>query len=124
MNSVSVDYHTRAIKWVDGKPTLEMIPILTKDSLKKLPELALSLPYERTPLEKELDHHPEYDGMSKGEVMFHKLASQAAEGDLPAIKEMLDRILGKPKQEVESKRLSLTYTDYLDELRRQEEEEL
>ena len=53
--------------------------------------------------------------MTNAEVMIVKLARSAAGGDQEATSMLLDRVLGRPKQSVESKNLSMTYADVLKE---------
>jgi hypothetical protein len=60
----------------------------------------------------------EFSGMTNAEVMIVKLARAAARGDKDSTAAMLDRVLGKPKQSVESKSMKLTYEDYLKEMAR------
>ena len=58
--------------------------------------------------------------MSNIEVMWIRLAEKAANGDTGAMNMMFDRILGKPKQSVETASVSMTYQDFLEQLKRSE----
>lgn len=106
-----------AIKWVNGVPE-PVYKDITPTSIKQLANVALSMPYEG-----EIDPNlgikivePRFQGMTNAEVMWVKIAEQAASGDLDAAKIILDRVLGKPKQSVESTSLSMTYEQYLEHL--------
>lgn len=113
----------RIIKWVDGRPVPTNIDILDKEAVAELPIAVLSLPYERSELEKELGVDEEFEGMSNGEVALVVQARRASRGDSKALEMLMDRIVGKPKQQIESKNLNLSYEDYLKELARKIEEE-
>lgn len=54
--------------------------------------------------------------MTNGEVAAIRHARKAASGDFKATQDILDRIMGKPKQSVESTTTTLNYLDYLDYL--------
>ena len=112
------------IAWVDGVPIVEYRQMLTVDILNDLPIAALSLPYKRTAKQKFLDREIEFEGMTNAEVMSIRLARRAAAGEMEAIKTIQDRILGKPKQQIESRSITETYTQYLERLAEKEEEKL
>ncbi len=59
---------------------------------------------------------PEYLGKTNLEVMSLQLMGRAARGDLAAINMVYDRLIGKPKQFVESTNLNVSYSDWLDSL--------
>ena len=59
--------------------------------------------------------------MSNIEVMWIRLAEKAANGDMGAMSMMFDRLLGKPKQSVETASVSMTYQEFLKELAKQNE---
>ena len=131
----------RTITWGrDGLPVPTNVPLLSKPGIENLAVVAASLPYkvpdlvlppapavdaskmdaERYELEKarliaEHEAELEFDGLTNAEVMFIKIARRAASGDSAAENTLLDRMLGKPKQSVESKNLNLTYEDLLRE---------
>ncbi len=103
------------IKWVNGMPEPAYKDI-NPSSVKQLATTALSLPYEGE-YNEELGMNiiePRFEGMSNAEVMWVRMAERAAQGDLDAAKILLDRVLGKPKQSVESTSMSLTYPEYLE----------
>lgn len=103
------------IKWVNGMPEPAYKDI-NPSSVKQLATTALSLPYEGE-YNEELGMNiieARFEGMSNAEVMWVRMAERAAQGDLDAAKILLDRVLGKPKQSVESTSMSLTYPEYLE----------
>jgi hypothetical protein len=105
-----VDYST-VLKWVDGKPTLVGVPIVkgpTDVRMKDLLMQAMNLPYEG------LD--PRYVGLTKGEALIIDLVDQASQGNRDARKEVLDRALGKPMQNIKSLTVRGTISDFLDGL--------
>jgi hypothetical protein len=133
----------RMIAWTpEGLPVPVSVPMLSKAGIEELATAALSLPYKIEPLalvdipasappelqsrlqiendaaEKAYEAELEFQGMTNAEVMIVKLARAAARGDKDATASMLDRVLGKPKQSVESKSMKLTYEDYLKEMAR------
>jgi hypothetical protein len=132
----------RVITWTpEGLPVPTSQPLLSKRGIEELASVALSLPYvvpqpelppepaPEAPLtvtekyERERDaildkYHAEVEkfaGMTNAEVMMVRQAEKAANGDSGAANDILDRVLGKPKQSVESKNLNLTYEDMLKE---------
>ncbi|MBT5303851.1 MAG: hypothetical protein HOL31_02075 [Candidatus Scalindua sp.] len=111
------------VVWEDGSPRVVYKQMITKEVLDDLPIAALSLPYKRTPKEIMLDEDVEFEGLTNAEVMNIRLARRAAAGEMEAIKTIQDRVLGRPKQSIESKSITQTYTEYL-EMVAQEEEEL
>jgi hypothetical protein len=131
------------IAWTpEGLPVPVSVPMLSKAGIEELATAALSLTYKIEPLvlsdippsaspaekariaaendrlEKAHESELEFEGMTNAEVMIVKLARAAARGDKDSTAAMLDRVLGKPKQSVESKSMKLTYEDYLKEMAR------
>ncbi len=104
----------RMIVWgADGLPRPSSAPSLSPASISELATVALSLPYKPDPLVP--SEAEEFEGMTNAEVMIVKLARSAAGGNMAATTELLDRVLGRPKQSVESKTMSMTYADVLKE---------
>jgi hypothetical protein len=103
------------IEWVDGLPRPRYAEPYTREQVAALQSVALALPYELicdhegVPLPEEL----RFQGMSNGEVGSIRLVEAFARGDLDAGKYVLDRQLGKPKQQVESLSMTMTYKDFL-----------
>ena len=133
----------RMIAWTpEGLPVPVSVPMLSKAGIEELATAALSLTYKIEPLvladippsaspaekariaaendrlEKAYESELEFEGHTNAEVMIIKLARAAAGGDKDATSSMLDRVLGRPKQSVESKSLKLSYEDYLKEMAR------
>jgi len=110
------------IKWVNGMPE-PAYENISPQSVKQLATSALSLPYEG-----EYDEdlgikvvEERFAGMSNAEVMWVRIAEKAAAGDLSAAGLILDRVLGKPKQSVESTSMTLSYPEYLELIAKQEQ---
>lgn len=112
------------ITWDNGNPVIAYKEMLTKEVVAELPLAALSARYERTDEEKVLGEALDFEGLTLAEVMNIRLARSAANGELDAIKTILDRTLGKPKQSIQSTKLSMTYTEYLDQLAQKEDEDI
>ena len=111
-----IKHYERYISWIDGAPVPATREILRKEVFEVLPTTVLSLPYEPTPSDIELGQQDRFTGMTNGEVMLLRIAEQAAGGDQDAAKMLLDRILGKPRQHVEVKKLTMTYQDFLEQV--------
>lgn len=108
-----VIHFDQKIVWVGGKPVCKYTKIIDKDAVADLPLAAVGLPYKRDTLEIELGVDEEFEGMSNAEVMMIKMARGAARGDRADRREVLDRILGKPKTSAEVKTVKVDYNDYL-----------
>ncbi len=119
-----LDHYKLMIKWVDGRPVPTYSKMITKEAVSQLPLTVLSLPYERTPLEKECGVDEEYEGMTNGEVAMVRLAKEAARGSYRAIDMLQDRAIGKPKISTENKNINMTYEDLLDVIAKNEGYEL
>lgn len=90
-------------------------PLITKNQLQDLYMAAAAQPFI---CEDPLDPDFPYNGMTCAEVMVRKQILKAAQtGDAEMV---MDRLLGRPKQSVESTKLSLTYEDFLKETARKE----
>ncbi len=111
--------------WQEGLP----IPInsrpMAKEQLSALFPAALSLPYQG-----EWNHEtqsyfiePRFRGLTDGEVLIERLKEKALGGDLKAMDMIFDRIMGKPKQAVETVSMNMSYSEYLDHLAAQDEQE-
>lgn len=109
----------RVIVWdKDGTPVPSASPMMAKTQIQEAARAALSLPYQCAPDGTEA----EFEGMSNVEVALVKASRAAAHGDLDALHDLLDRVLGKPKQQSEIKSVRLTYEDLLSEMARLEPE--
>lgn len=106
----------------------ELVPVavssrvVTKKGLKKLVASSLSLPYEGEYVDQngkvqfDPDLAIEFKGMTKAEVMSIQMARKAAAGDISTANSILDRIVGKPTQKIESESKELTLVGFLDSL--------
>jgi hypothetical protein len=86
--------------------------MLSPKNVEDLASTALSLPYKTDPFSVSDE---EFVGMTNAEVMLVRMARLAAGGDLSAANVLLDRVLGKPKQSIESKNVNVSYADVLKE---------
>ncbi len=110
------------VDWTDGTPTVVYRQMITPEVLSDLPLAALSLPYKRSEEDIFLGNEEEFEGRTNAEVMNIRLARRAAAGEMEATKLIQDRILGRPKQQIESRSVTQTYTQYLEMLAEEEEE--
>jgi len=99
------------IVWENNVPRCVDRDVFPATEIKSVTEAILAEPFYDP-----LGIWPEYEGMSKGEVVLRQLIHAATRGDRDATKELLDRLVGRPKQQIESKRLTMSYQDYLDGL--------
>jgi len=102
------------IVWENNVPRLEGRDSFPVQQIKTVAQAILAEPFEDP-----LELWPEYVGMSKGEVVLRQLIHRATLGEETATRELLDRLIGKPKMQVETKRLNMSYQDFLDEIDRQ-----
>ena len=112
MNKIQ-SYESRIV-WEEGVPRVKLQTMVTKEVLTDLPVAALSLPYKRSDKDIFLERELEFEGKTNAEVMNIRLARKAAAGNTDAAKTIQDRILGKPKQQVESHSITETYSQWLD----------
>ena len=104
------NYATQLV-WRDGKPVVIGKPIIDspiQDQMRTLMEEAMNLPYD--------GEDQRYIGLTKGQAIVVDLIDQASLGDKDARKEVLDRVLGKPVQNIKSVTLRTTLEDFLDNL--------
>lgn len=106
-----VQEYSKQIVWVDGKPTVQGIPAPfgqknTSENLKALMKETLNLPYS--------GRNPAYQGLTKGEAIILSMLDDAAAGDKDARQELLDRLMGKPKQTVESLKIEGSLEEFLE----------
>ena len=110
------------IRWENGVPVPCYGQSLQANNFKDLSLLAFSLPYEGE-IDKETGERiidPEFVGMTNAEVMYVKLGQYAAQGDLDAATFLLDRIIGKPKQQTENLSVKMGYQEFLEALSEQD----
>jgi hypothetical protein len=107
------------IEWRDNVPHVVGKEAFTKVSLSAMAVAAVSLPYKPVTFinddgEEQVDPEElEFEGLSNGEVMLIRQARNAALGDYDSTVMLLDRICGKPKQQIDSTTMTLTLQDYL-----------
>lgn len=109
----------RLVKWENGVPvaTSERVP-LKKEDISVILGQALVAPFDKDPAYERAE-----DGnLTNLEVMAHSLARAAAFGDIKAVEVILDRILGKPKQQTENINMRMSYQDFLDSINKNENE--
>lgn len=110
----SVIYQGEII-WLDGVPSLKnnltRISSRPADSLRDLMTLALDLPYD--------GKDPSLQGLTNGEAMIISQARAAANGDSTARGEIMDRIMGRPQQNIKSVHLSGDINELLDNVARE-----
>lgn len=104
----------RLVVWDEaGNPLVTTAPLITKRQLTDLYMAAAAQPFV---CEDPLNPDFIYNGLSCAEVMIRKQMLLAAQtGNAEAV---MDRLLGRPTQSVESKRLVMTYEEALREIGR------
>jgi hypothetical protein len=115
-NNLSLSTH---IEWHNNLPRVVGREVLSKQVITDLHPAVLTLDY--VPRRSEdtgeiLPGEEEFIGKMNIEVAMIRAARDCAYGDYDKLEKMLDRILGKPKQSVETKSMTMTYQDYLDSL--------
>lgn len=107
----TVPYRTKLV-WENGRPKAVGVPILFDGSselrIKDLMRETLNLPYEGS--------DPKYQGLTKGEAIILQMVDQASHGDRKARMELMDRLIGRPMQNVKSVNLKGNLADFLDQL--------
>lgn len=98
------------IAWIDGLPTLVSAPVKfaenPKAAMQALLEKCLDLPYD--------GKDPSLLGLTQGEAVIVNLIRDAAGGDQDARAAVLDRLLGKPQQNIKAVHLSGDLNEFLD----------
>ncbi len=108
------------IGWKNGLPEITYKEMLSKEIIADLPLVAISMPYKRSDEEVLLGIDTDLEGLTIAEVMNIRMARKAANGDKEAFKLIQDRVLGRPKQQIESTKISMSYSDYLDSITEEE----
>jgi len=109
------------IVWENGVPRAVVEqPHFSKENaanlLADLSIINLNFPYE--------GKDEKYFGMTKGEAIAAQFVEAAASGDKAAIKEVMDRVMGKPQQNIKSVAIKGTLGDFLDTLDTSDAEEV
>ncbi len=106
-----VEYKT-LLTWKDGIPYVAGKPFQVSQSAKErllaLMETSLSLPYD--------GKDPSLAGLTMEEALIINLTRDAARGDHEARMAILDRLLGRPKQSIESLQLTGDLNSFLDKV--------
>lgn len=105
----------RLINMVDGVPVPYTEMVLPKNRLDDILLAALSLPYigQYCPIEKTVVLEEEYCGLTNMEVAAIKTARRAAAGQTDDFRFVIERLLGKPKQQVENTNVNISLAEYL-----------
>lgn len=112
-----LDIHTDSlVRWVDDVPHPTVGKSLAKQQLAAVQLAMLSAPYLGTynPDTGLHEIEPGFENTTNFTAAALKLAMKAASGDVQAYNAALDRVIGKPKQAVESVNMSMSYTEWLD----------
>ena len=108
-----IENYSRELIWENGMPRVVGVPKAkfgrkAETSLRALLREALEFPYD--------GDNAKYLGLTKGEAMMIQLVEEASNGDPKARQEVLDRVLGKPQQNIKSLTLKGSIESFLDEL--------
>lgn len=105
-------------EWSEGMPTPRGRRPMAKEQVQQIHHAAAALPYrgEWSPEQQAWIIDPKYEGKTMVEVAIIRRFEAAAAGDANAYKDVMDRVLGKPKQALESVNMNLSYTEMLDML--------
>lgn len=109
--------------WQNGVPVAYESKIaFNKQKAQDIFYAAAALPY-RGVWDEEMQEYviddPRFIGLTCQEVVTMKALENALRGDRQAIVDWMDRMIGRPKQAVESLTVSATYTDYLNMLEKE-----
>lgn len=104
--------------WRDGVPFISTEPVIPKAKYNDILETAMSAPYTGyvDPVHGELVIEPHLVGKTMIEATLYHVAQSAAQGNPKSIEFVFDRLLGKPKQAIESTNLNMSYQDFLDSI--------
>jgi len=110
---VIVENYARKLVWENGIPRVVGVPrarfgVKAESSLRSLLREALEFPYD--------GDNPKFLGLTKGEAMMIQLVEEASNGDPKARQEVLDRVLGRPQQNIQSVSLKGSIESFLNEL--------
>ena len=112
-----LDPRAELLDWSDGTPVLSQEPLFRKDTVQQIIGLELMREYT-PPIDPETGQPSDVDirylGKTQLEAMLGKLVLAAADGIPSARQEVLDRFIGKPKQQVESVQMNMNYQQWLD----------
>jgi len=105
-------------EWREGVPSPYGARPMTKEQVQTLYYAAAALPYNGVwNPEKQVWEIPErFQGCTTMEVIIQKQFEEAATGNLKAAEQVVDRILGKPKQAVDVAMATMSYSEFLEKL--------
>ena len=106
----------------NGVPVKKCRVVMKKEDIQEMKFHAASQMYvgDWDPVAQDYIVDERYVGMTKLEVAQHKQMDAAARGDGQALEKIEDRLMGKPKQQVESVQISATLEDFLARVAEQE----
>ena len=108
---VPIENYAAQLVWEDGKPKIVGAPMgrgPVSQQMRHLLEEMMYLPYD--------GNDPRLVGCTKLEAIVANLIDEASRGDKDARKEVLDRVLGRPVQNIKSLSVKGTIEDFLDNL--------
>ena len=105
----------KLVKWENGVPVPVYTEPVTPQSVTKLIRHEYATEYEPLldPEGNPLFGEDRYIGLTKAEAAAVRFTNASARGDMDATKFIYDRILGKPKQQVETISMTLTLEEFL-----------
>jgi len=107
----TVENYSTKLVWEDGRPRIMGAPMNrgpVSQQMRHLLEELMYLPYDGS--------DPRFVGLTKLEAMMATLVDEASRGDKDARKEILDRVLGRPVQNIKSLSVKGTIEDFLDSI--------
>lgn len=110
------------IVWENGLPVKKHKLVIAKEDIHEMKIHAATQMYqgEWDPINECYIPDKRYEGLSKIEVAQHKLMDKAAAGDTQALQQIENRILGMPKQQVESLNITATLESFLENVANKE----
>lgn len=106
------------IVWENGVPVQKHKVVITKQDIQSMKYHAAVQMYhgEWDPVNECYIPDKRYEGLSKIEVAQHRLMDKAASGDTAALFQIENRMLGMPKQQVESLNINATLEGFLEKV--------
>lgn len=113
------------ISWENGLPVKKHKVVISNADISEMKYHAAAQVYqgEWDPVNECYIPDPRYNGMSKIEVAQHKLMDLAASGDTNALTQVENRLIGLPKQTVESLSIKGSLEDFLSNVLQNENNE-
>lgn len=105
-------------EWREGIPSPYGAQPMTKEQVQTLYFAAAALPYNGVwnPETQAWEIPDRFQGCTTMEVIIQKQFEEAASGNLKATEQVIDRILGKPKQAVDVAMATMSYSEFLEKL--------